>query len=135
MKLVLPIPPSLSNLRIHWSRRAPLMREFRETTFYEARKRYKKPTEPFERVRIDGHFFGWNRRDPDNLISSLKPIIDGLVDAGFIVDDSQEHLELGTFGQEIDRTHQRLELTITPIERTEPDAGTDGSREASAGKP
>lgn len=33
-----------------------------------------------------------NTRDPDNLISTVKPLIDGLIDAGLIVNDTSRHV-------------------------------------------
>jgi crossover junction endodeoxyribonuclease RusA len=33
------------------------------------------------------------RRDPDNLVLSYKPVIDALVDAGIVPDDTQEEVE------------------------------------------
>lgn len=33
------------------------------------------------------------RRDPDNLVASMKPVVDALVDVGIVVDDTQEFVE------------------------------------------
>jgi crossover junction endodeoxyribonuclease RusA len=33
------------------------------------------------------------RRDPDNLVAAMKPIVDALVDAGVVPDDTQEYVE------------------------------------------
>jgi crossover junction endodeoxyribonuclease RusA len=33
------------------------------------------------------------RRDPDNLVATLKPCLDGLVDAGVVPDDTQEYVD------------------------------------------
>ena len=44
------------------------------------------------------------RRDPDNLVASMKPAVDALVDAGVVVDDTQEFVE-------------RIWPVILPVER------------------
>jgi len=48
-------------------------------------------------VTVDITFFPPDRRerDPDNLIASLKPAIDGLVDAGLLAGDSTGQLQFG----------------------------------------
>jgi crossover junction endodeoxyribonuclease RusA len=33
------------------------------------------------------------RRDPDNLVAAMKPVVDALVDAGVVPDDTQEEVE------------------------------------------
>lgn len=33
------------------------------------------------------------RRDPDNLVATMKPVVDALVDAGVVPDDTQEFVE------------------------------------------
>lgn len=33
-----------------------------------------------------------NRRDADNLVATLKPVLDGLVDAGVVADDNPDHV-------------------------------------------
>jgi hypothetical protein len=41
----------------------------------------------------DGHY---RPNDPDNALAACKPLLDGLVDAGAIVDDSWRWLEIGS---------------------------------------
>jgi len=118
LKLVLPLPPSLPNLRLHWSAQARLVRNFKDVTYLNARGQRRPPRPPPELVRIDARFYGWNLRDEDNLVASLKLTLDALVDAGFIAADDPKHMELGEISQEIDRKDRRLEVTITPIRAT-----------------
>jgi len=75
-------------------------------------------------------FRGWNkavvdyqfclanarRRDTANLIQSQKPAIDGVVDAGLIVDDDWKHLEIGSVKCEVDRKNPRVVLTFRKVE-------------------
>jgi len=113
--ITLPLPPkSLSpNARVHWAVKAKAVKAYRriaacrtgialgllrpywthattQVTFYHARKA---------------------RRDPDNLLASLKPIFDGLVDAGLLADD--EYLTHLPVVKLIDSDNPRVVLTIT----------------------
>jgi hypothetical protein len=43
--------------------------------------------------------------DRDQVVATLKPVVDGLCDAGWIVDDSEKWLEYTMPRQKIDREH------------------------------
>ncbi len=61
------------------------------------------------------YFFPSNaRRDPDNY--SGKFIMDGLVSAGILVDDSFEHVELKLIKGGVDKKAPRVEVEITELE-------------------
>jgi Holliday junction resolvase RusA-like endonuclease len=53
-----------------------------------------RPAHPYERAHITITWVAKDkrRRDPDNLFASMKPYIDGLVEAGLIEDDSAMHV-------------------------------------------
>jgi len=55
------------------------------------------------------------RRDPDNIMGGQKFILDGLVMAGVIPDDSQKHIQgiVHRFG--IDRKNPRIEVEIVEV--------------------
>lgn len=55
------------------------------------------------------------RRDPTGLAERLKGILDGLVDAGVLIDDDEEHLEL-TLAHSIIGKIAGIELTLEPID-------------------
>jgi crossover junction endodeoxyribonuclease RusA len=76
-----------------------------------------KPEKPFEKsvVRIQYYFRDKRRRDPDNY--SGKFLLDGLVAAGIIQDDSFDNITLEIRGG-YDRKKPRTEIEIT---RTEED--------------
>lgn len=53
----------------------------------------KRPGEPLERVHVScTRFSGSRRPDETNLRSSFKPLIDGLVNVGIMVDDDTKHM-------------------------------------------
>lgn len=83
------------NYRGHWSRRARVAKSFRGAALLcalndsdFARPEYDKAEVSITLVIRDARYY----RDPDNMIASLKPAIDGCVDAGIIKDDSDKHL-------------------------------------------
>jgi Holliday junction resolvase RusA-like endonuclease len=93
--LLLGIPPSPNALRrMHWATRAAIAREWRHSAWaaaLEARNHYC-PSVGFPWLRANVKIVivtkTATRRDPDNAVASVKPLIDGLVDAGIIADDS-----------------------------------------------
>lgn len=74
-----------------------------------------KPETPYEQATIHYAFFlpDKRRRDEQNLKQSLKPTVDGAVDAGIIADDSLWHLRDALPSHfEIDKKNPRVVLTI-----------------------
>ncbi|KKM98735.1 hypothetical protein LCGC14_1154810 [marine sediment metagenome] len=106
------------NFRGHWTKRARAARDFRSEAmlyaFYasnSARPGYEKAELSITLVVRDSRYY----RDPDNMIASLKPAIDGCVDAGIIKDDSDKHLLYKMpILYEIDK--ERAPLTILEFE-------------------
>lgn len=86
-----PRPPLNHNQRGHWARRARIIREVRQTTAWLA-KAAKIPA--CSRVTVQLHYAPGRRgkHDPMNITATSKAAIDGLVDAGVVVDDDQEHV-------------------------------------------
>lgn len=71
------------------------------------------------RATITGHIYKnrAGRYDPHNLFATLKPIIDGIVDAGTLADDDHTHLRAALEHGGIDRT-QPPHIIITIREET-----------------
>lgn len=65
-----------------------------------------KPPRPLEKARVTltFRFPDSRRRDPDNYIGGSKPLMDGLVRAGIIKDDSFDCIELAAKLGEIKAT-------------------------------
>jgi len=70
---------------------------------------------PWQRATIQAAFYHkvQRRRDDVNHLAMLKPVYDGLVDAGLLSDDDSEHLTTLPATFAIDRESPRVELTIT----------------------
>ena len=98
MRIEIPMLPSrfLSpNYHGHWSRRAKAARELRAVAFYCALVERKRWLDYHEKAELSITFVVRDARyykDPDNALASLKPAIDGCVDAGVILDDSDKCL-------------------------------------------
>lgn len=88
----LPLERPLSlNDRQHWRARALAVAEVRELAAVVARAR-QLPT-GLDRVQLELHYIPRDRRrrDPLNLVATLKAVEDGLVDYGLIPDDTPDH--------------------------------------------
>lgn len=91
------LPPSecSPNYRGHWAKKARAVKALREAAMLCALNDTKFARPQYEKVELsitlvvrDARYY----RDPDNMIASLKPAIDGCVDAGIIKDDSDKHI-------------------------------------------
>lgn len=93
-ELVMPwrTPPLSLNQRMHHYARARVVRDVRDTAGWLARAA-RIPRA--ERVRVELRYTprARRRRDADNLVALLKPLVDALVDAGVVADDDDEHVE------------------------------------------
>jgi crossover junction endodeoxyribonuclease RusA len=93
----LPPKEASPNWRGHWAPKMRAVREFREMAMYcginaclgSGPPEFYKAVVSITLVIRDARYY----RDPDDALASLKPAIDGCVDAGIIRGDSQEHLE------------------------------------------
>lgn len=76
-----------------------------------------KPKKRFERARVYIHYCFPNhiRRDPDNY--SGKMILDGLVKAGVLKDDSFDCVQL-ILSASVDPERPRTEITIQELDKT-----------------
>lgn len=63
------------------------------------------------------HYKVRRRRDEANSLGSLKAAVDGMVDAGAMVDDDHDHMRWGYTTFAIDKENPRVEVTITKHER------------------
>lgn len=91
LQLPFTAPLSLNDRMHHWTR-ARLTKEWRDAAHVLARAA-KIP--PCERVRVTLIYTPRDRRrrDPLNLVLSLKACEDGIVDAGVVPDDTPQYVE------------------------------------------
>lgn len=79
------------NARTHWAVKAKQVREVRQAA---ASLTLAAQVPPLQHISVELHYRPRDkrRRDPLNLVAMLKPIEDGIVDAGIIPDDTPEYL-------------------------------------------
>jgi len=114
VKITIPeIPPSLNQiLRMHYHERDRENKKWASLILYFDNRRKKR--EPLKKVQVTITYFfpDARRRDTDNF--SGKFILDGLVNAGIIEDDSFNHVDLLLAGK-VDRENPRTEIEVTPM--------------------
>lgn len=84
-------PPLTLNQRLHWREKARRTGIVRGTVFVRA-KAAKLGSHDHITVRLHFAPGDTRRRDQDNLVATLKPCLDGLVDAQVIPDDTPEYV-------------------------------------------
>jgi len=84
-------PDKLLNLndRMHWAKRAKMVRCWREAAFFAAQQlpRAVRPVSGRVLIEVVLPVKNNRRRDAHNFVATLKPIIDGMVDARVVDDD------------------------------------------------
>ena len=85
------LPTWNANSRGHWTQRAFEVASWRLVA-KQAANRAGIPKLDVVYVQLEMTPSDMRRRDPDNLAGALKPVLDGIVDAGVIPDDSWRHV-------------------------------------------
>lgn len=115
LKITISLPPPSLNvlLNMHYRDRVKLKRRIRREVWVQVVAQKARHGFLFP-VTITGIRYGKKPLDPDNLIGSLKPVIDALVWAMVMADDTEKHVSIGTIEQRKLPKGQvaRLELTI-----------------------
>lgn len=103
------------NVNLHWAPRNKRAQAWRHGAHIMARQ--ARLPKGLLRVQVDA--FVWKktrvRYDPHNLMATLKPVIDGLVDYGLIPDDNTTHLA-GPFIHHGGYGTEKLVLVIKNLE-------------------
>lgn len=109
-------PPLSLNQRMHHHARARVVAEVRRTAGWLAKA---ARIGHHHRVKVELIYTPATRRrrDADNLVAALKPLVDGLVDAGVVADDDDEHVEraMPIITVPDPRCAARLVLVVEPL--------------------
>ena len=100
--------------KTHWSKYYKMSQDTVSLIYYYLKAQKVKPVEKYP-VRIKITWYAANkRRDPDNLASNKKFLIDALVKAGVLRNDGWEETS-GGFEDNfyIDKLNPRIEISIT----------------------
>ncbi len=115
------LPPvsSSANWRGHWGEKYKDSRVYHKAVFYccvDARNRGYRESFPFVKARLNLTFVfpEQRQRDIDNLLARFKPGLDAIVDAGLVLDDDAEHLQVGKVDILVDPG--RAPLTIIELD-------------------
>lgn len=110
------------NWRGHWTKKNKAGRVYHDAVFYycvDARNRawMSGMSLPFIKARLNLTFVfpKYRRRDRDNCLSMFKPGLDAIVDAGLLLDDDSEHLQVGKLDIIVDP--ERAPLTIIELDK------------------
>jgi hypothetical protein len=109
------------NERMHWAQRSRINGDVRQWAWFCARQMIPRGGGATSRRRV--HFeVIWPRSkrrlpDADGLVTQLKPVLDGLVQAKWLVDDSEKWCEqtMPTQRKGVHTGHVKVIATITPL--------------------
>lgn len=82
-------PPLHANQRLHWAEKARMTAQVRESAAWLV-KQAGIPACARVRVRLVWMVSDKRRRDPSNVMPTQKAVVDGLVDAGVVPDDTPD---------------------------------------------
>jgi hypothetical protein len=117
--LTLPFPDSLllPNRKEHWTVKSPVVKTARQVAWATSLEAIMRIPgwQPISQCEI---YYTWfppdnRRRDDDGYILACKPFLDGLVDSGLLLDDSNKVVQRvsGSFGP-ADKANPRTEVLI-----------------------
>ncbi len=82
------LPKNPNGSHGHWTAAASIRKKWRKGSFAMALS--KKQAKPLDKCSVECIRYSSRASDFDNLVASFKPVIDGLIDAGIIVDDNEK---------------------------------------------
>lgn len=120
LKLILPYPPSelLLNRHTHWAVKAKAAREARRTAFYAIlEQRGPKDRHCLNSVALNITWYPGKGRvaDTDSLLACSKPLLDSLVDAQIIADDSPKVIKVVSLHMGKPVQEPRTEIIIREV--------------------
>lgn len=120
LEFTMPLPANLGNARMHWAAKHRSRNSYWEILDNRVLVGMlpKRPSTPFERVWLSGEFHHTHATDHDNRMARVKHVLDWLTSRGYIVDDSDAHVEYGPIRVVKARTmaDRKLVLRLTPME-------------------
>ena len=113
LTVMIPGLPKLPNtLRMaHWRTRATHTKEWKMYVHYCTYGR--RPEKPLEKAKLTFTRCSTTEPDFDNLAMSFKPVMDGLVECGILVDDNPKIVgRPGYFWEKAKRNHGHIRIKI-----------------------
>lgn len=97
--------------RTHWAVGAKLKKEATEAVMWEAISQHIKPESGCVTVEVTFYEKDY-RRDEDNVQSGIKYILDGLVQANILPNDTRRLVRLNIRPVEVDKANPHIEVAI-----------------------
>lgn len=91
MSLSFQRPPLNMNDRMHWAKKAKITKSIRQEVYIRAKAARLRPCKHLK-VQFYYQPRDRRRRDSSNIIATQKPIVDGLVEAGIVPDDTPDYV-------------------------------------------
>jgi len=100
--------------KIHWANYAKIKKNYDDIVCFYAQQQGIKF---FEKVKLNITYYMSNKKmDPDNICAAKKFILDGLVDAGVLKDDSWDIVKGFKENWEVDKDNPRIEVELEEVE-------------------
>jgi Holliday junction resolvase RusA-like endonuclease len=117
IKLEIPRIPHTPNtiLRAHWRHQRRNQKLWDQEVWVALAQTGQKPLMPYARARVVIDRRSRGRLDPDNLVGSMKPVIDALRHACVIENDTADHIELVVTQSPTRRRPPRTLIEIQPL--------------------
>lgn len=91
------LPARTNSAKTAWQARAAEARKWKGLVVNAVRLQRKQPAAPLSRAKLTLTRCSSIRPDPDGLISGFKHCVDGLIQAGVIIDDNFDVIGMPTF--------------------------------------
>lgn len=104
--------------RTSWATGANLKKTNTERVYWECKAQRLEPVKGMAHITVTFYEKDY-RRDTDNILGGLKYILDGLVNAGIIVDDGRKYVDLSVNPVMVDKKNPRIEVEIEETIRKE----------------
>lgn len=115
-----PAPRNMNRIKgHHWAKYQREKQRIRKEIYYQLPMFSEWPDPPFD---IQVHRIGWSKMDPTGVIESMKPVLDSLVDLGFLPHDRDGVIDNWRVTQEICRKKRgasKLVIVFSPTHGTD----------------
>lgn len=115
LTITLPLPDKVlsPNARCHWAVKSKAVSKYRNAAIWICLTEAKGHRLQWSQAKYTARFYfpTSRRRDADNAIASLKSALDGVADAGLVINDSGLWPERPEF--HTDKKNPRVEITFT----------------------
>jgi Holliday junction resolvase RusA-like endonuclease len=99
---------------MHWAERNALQFTWDMMVLKLVREESIPPMEAVS-VELTAVYKVRRRRDPDNVMATLKVLLDALVKAGVLPDDSMGHVTIEPVKMELDRHFPHIRARLLPV--------------------